>query len=349
MKHDQVVRRVPRALLTTLAIIVVSGGCQSAASPSAPTSSAPSTLPSLPSFRPDEPLILTGNLAGDGGGGILVMRPDGTDVQQLGSDALPGVHKRGDWSPDGQRVVFIDDTSGRMWIAHLDGSPTESVPACDTPGCDYPAWSPDGTRIAFSRSEEADGVTGPPAVGIYVVELATGKVSKVVRLERPLLADVPRWSPDGTRLVFQVDRMDDDAYETGAAIAVVPVTGGDPHYLTTFDQFASAPDWGWVTDEIVYSTELIGLKQASEPGDETWDLYAIKPDGSGARRITNVADGQRLLGPRWTPDGMSLTAKEFDEGPGGGRLVNPNTGEVKPFVTSVQQLRPLVRPILVGS
>jgi hypothetical protein len=30
--------------------------------------------------------------------------------------------------------------------------------------------------------------------------------------------------------------------------------------------------------------------------DETWDLYAIKPDGSGARRITKVADGQRLLG-----------------------------------------------------
>lgn len=323
-----------------------------AAPTAAPTTAAPSpassTVVDLPSFRPEEPLILTGMVTG-AGGGILVMRPDGTDVQQLGGDALPGVHKRGDWSPDGQRVVFIDETNGRMWIAHLDGSPTESVRACDTPGCDFPAWSPDGMRIAFSRFEEADGVTGPSSVGIYVVELATGKVSKVVRLERPLLADVPRWSPDGTRLVFQVDKMDDEAYETGAAIAVVPVTGGDPRYLTKFDQFASSPDWGWVTDEIVYSTELIGAKRTPSPGDETWDIHAIKPDGSGARRITNVAKGQRLLGPRWTPDGMSLTAKEYDDGPGGGRMVDPNTGEVKPFLTSMQQLRPLVRPIPVGS
>lgn len=149
---------------------------RTASRPSGPATSSSERSPSSPS--------ITG-----AGGGVFVARPDGTGMQQLAQDVLPGVHKRIGWSPDGQRIVFIDETTERMWIAHLDGSPTESVAACDTPGCDFPAWSPDGSRIAFSRNESRSGVTeGPGAVGIHVVDLATGTVSDVVTLERPHLA-----------------------------------------------------------------------------------------------------------------------------------------------------------------
>ena len=79
----------------------------------------------LPVFAPDEPLVLTYRVTG-AGGGLFVRRPDGTGVWQLATDILPGVHKHPDWSPDGQHVVFIDEATERMWIAHLDGSPTES-------------------------------------------------------------------------------------------------------------------------------------------------------------------------------------------------------------------------------
>jgi TolB protein len=272
------------------------------------------------------------------------MQPDGSQITQLATDALPGVHKHPDWSPDGRRVVFIDETTERMWIANLDGSPSESLAVCDRPGCDYPAWSPDGKRIAFSRAEGVAAV-GPGAVAIYVVELATGKVTLVVRLERPLLADAPRWSPDGAQIVFQVDRMDAAAFETGGAIAVVPATGGEARYLTDFDLFASVPDWGWVANEIVFSVELAGAKQDPDPG-ATFDLWAIHPDGSGLRQITNLAEGRRLLVPRWTPDGTRLTSKEYEgTDAGGGRLVDPVTGSVDPFVTNLIYSRPLVRPL----
>jgi len=310
-----------------------------------PVATAGPSLAALPSFAADEPLILYA-LRTDLGGGIFVMKPDGTARRQLATDILPGVHKAPDWSPRGDSVVFVDEATQQLWIAHLDGSPTEPVPGCAGAVCDNPAWSPDGTQIAFGRIEDSDDLEGPEAIAIEVVDLATGTVRTVVRLERPLLADVPRWSPDGSRLVFQVDRMDEAAIETGATIAVVPAAGGEPRYLTAFEVFASSPDWGWVSDEIVYSVELLGLRASADPGNETWDLYGIRPDGSGQRRITNLPDGEHLLAPRWTPDGSALVAKQFqlETMTGGGRRIDPTTGAVEPFLTGLEETRPLLRP-----
>lgn len=316
--------------------------------PTIPATPSTSASVGLPQFASDEPLILVARVTG-AGGGIFVMRPDGTGVTQLATDVLPGVHKHPDWSPDGQSVVFVDDSSERVWIARLDGSPSATVSACDVPGCDYPAWSPDGTRIAFSRYETNDGLEGPAAVGVYILELATGEVTPVLRLERPLLADAPRWSPDGTELVIQVDQMDDQAYETGAAIAIVSAAGGEPHYLTDFASFAGGPDWGWMTNEIVFSEALRGYKRTPGVDDATWDLFAVHPDGTGLRQITDQPDGQRLVAVRWTPDGRALLSKRFDDAGGGGRIVDPVSGAVTPYLTDAYFTIPLPRPVATGS
>jgi Tol biopolymer transport system component len=328
MRGEDRMSNVRLAMIGAIALTVVVGAGV-AASSAAPSLSAAG----LPAFAPDEPLVLTGYVTG-AGGGIFVKRPDGTGGWQLGTDVLPGVHKRGSWSPDGQQVVFIDQTTERMWIAHLDGSPTTSMAACDAPGCDFPAWSPDGTRIAFSRYENGAAV-GPAAVGVYVVDLASGEVSPVVRLERPLLADVPRWSPDGTRIVFGVDQMNDQADETGAAIAVVPASGGEPQYLTPFDSFAYNPDWGWATGEIVFDNDF-------DPSGDTSDIFGIEPDGSGLRQITAANPGEGIKGARWTPDGTGISA--YDGQLPGGILIDPRNGSHTPFITTEYESRPQVRP-----
>jgi Tol biopolymer transport system component len=179
---------------------------------------------------------------------------------------------------------------------------------------------------------------------VYLLDLASGGVSTVLRLERPLVADAPRWSPDGRRLAVQVEQMDDEGFDTGAAIAIVDVAGGEPRYITDLEAFASAPDWSWVRDELVYSVELAVLQRTLVPGQETSNLFAILPDGSGGKQITNVRTGERLLAPRWTPDGTGIIAKQFDHESGGGRRVDPATGEVEAFVTDLEVTRPLVRP-----
>lgn len=137
--------------------------------------------------------------------------------------------------------------------------------------------------------------------------------------------------------------MDDEAYETGAAIAVVPVTGGEPRYLTEFDQFASQPDWGWATDEIVFSKDLLDGKRSPDAGDETRDLFGIQPDGSGLRQITHAAPGEQFRGPRWAPDGSAITSYEVKLG--GGIVVDPISGAFKPLVTTGDYARPVIRPL----
>jgi Tol biopolymer transport system component len=328
------------------ALLVSLAGCTGADGSPAPT---PATTASwrepatetgaLPKILDAEPRHLFSVLTG-AGGGLVLTRLDGSDPVRLAGD-VPGVHKHSDWSPGGKDVVFVEEEGETMWIAHLDGSPSQRMAMCDDGGCDYPAYSPDGTKLAFSRYESAEGVTGPSALAIQVLDLASGKVSTVTRLERPRLADVPRWSPDGTQLVIGVDRMDDEAYETGAAIATVPVQGGKLTYLTEFEDYAYSPDWNPRTGEIVFGPTAREYQKDVNLAEETWDVFVIEPDGSDLRRVTNAADGEQFKGAKWTPDGSGILAWSSLKG---AVAINPETGAIQEITAPQNTGAPRQRP-----
>jgi Tol biopolymer transport system component len=265
-----------------------------------------------------------------------LMRPDGTDAHQIMVDT-PGEVKHPDWSPDGQRLaVNIDDS---IWVANADGSHAELVYGGGC--CDFPAWSPDGTKLVFTGYSGESLGRKPLRSWIVVLDLATKQEIKVVETQRPLLVDVPRWSPDGNELVVGVHRMDDEGFETGAAIAVVPASGGALRYLTEFDSFAFYPDWSWATNTIVFDTETTVDQKAPGAGADTSNLYIIQPDGIGLKRITDVPTGMRLIQPTWTSDGKSVIADFADVWLG--VRVDPVTGEVKQF-SSCCVSHPRLRP-----
>ncbi len=105
--------------------------------------------------------------------------------------------------PDGSRIVYSE--LGEMRTAHLRvydlrTNSTLTLLECPTAACTTPAWRPDGSMVAFERSDlNLDTGTGPGAPRIWLVDTNTG-------IPRPLFADnqrlgySPRWSPDGALL-----------------------------------------------------------------------------------------------------------------------------------------------------
>ena len=86
----------------------------------------------------------------------------------------------------------------------------------------YPAWSPDGTRIALELRDQAH---------IGVLDVATGVLTDIGN------GYVPKWSPDGRRLAFI--RGTDDALD----IYVMRADGADVVQLTDDAAFDTFPIW----------------------------------------------------------------------------------------------------------
>jgi Tol biopolymer transport system component len=84
---------------------------------------------------------------------IFVIKTDGTEQRQVTND----IHRdRGPrWSPDGKRIAFYSDRSGRyeVWTIAPDGGGLQQLTYTSGAGnVVYPVWSPDGARLAYSVS-----------------------------------------------------------------------------------------------------------------------------------------------------------------------------------------------------
>ena len=189
----------------------------------------------------------------------------------------------GDWSSDGESVVFSSDDNERLGIhvRNPDGVNQRQM----TCGADYGAvWSPDAKRLAFISERE-----GNP--DIYVMErdaedelCPTTKDSRkdVLRLTE---TDEPEsdisWSPDSKQLLFVSER------DGNKEIYVMESSGNKQIRLTFNEKDDYSPIWSPDGRTIAFVSELDG-----DP-----DIFTMDGSGQNQARITNNDSADTH--PRW--------------------------------------------------
>lgn len=187
-------------------------------------------------------------------------------------------------SPDGSQIVYrrrgmdkmTDRRTSQLWLMNADGSGHVKLTTRDASESS-PRWSPDGSRIAFASSSEADGSE------IYIYWVASGKMARITQLERSP-SDLS-WSPDGTHIAFSMH-----VPESNPVLV-------KPHKKPKGAKWAEHPR---VTTRLKHEADGVGYL---EPGYS--HLFVIPAEGGTARQITsgNYHHNSR---PVWTPDGESL-------------------------------------------
>lgn len=245
----------------------------------------------------------------DGFDHLGLIRPDGTEdhaivVGRSGGQMLP------DWSPDGSHLVFTS-RGGETEPLYAYDPVTDAerqLFVCEAPclGDDEPAYSPDGTQVAFIRAltpfvRSDDFGDVPSDCGLWIGDLASGEVTQVTSNTDPACDREyePRWSPDGMQLTYWRDPYV-AGKPTGTSVYVIDADGRNERQLTDPALFAGSPDWSPDGEWIVYSTYPLSEFQCCQVSN----LYRMRPDGSGVEQLTyNDTHLERATQPRYTPNG----------------------------------------------
>ena len=213
---------------------------------------------------------------------IFVMGNDGSNPTNLtpgnaGPDAQPSV------SPNGQTIVF--DRPPDIFSMSITGAnPTNLT---NGQGGFQPTFTPDGTKIVFSRVD-------PPA-GDSDVFIMNADGSNAVNLTggSPSQDQNPNVSPDGTRLAFQSER---DGGDTD--VFTMNINGSNPVNLTPANATNDGnPSFSPNGQQIAFQRNLGG-------GDT--DIFVMNADGSGQTNLT-TADPLFEAHPAFSPDGTKIS------------------------------------------
>lgn len=195
-----------------------------------------------PAWSPDgKHIALSRSLDGITYDAVLVVTPPGDAV--WGVLGGRGDYRNPTWSPDGKWIAFdlsFNHASEIGVVASTGGRPEFIISDGE-----FPAWSPDSTRIAFRRWN------------IWVAS-SSGENQRQLT-DFPGGAGSPCWSPDSKYIAF------DSNHSGNEDIWVVPIAGGDPVQVTTDPGWDGDPTWSPHGDEIAFSST-----RAGESGTDIW-------------------------------------------------------------------------------
>ena len=208
------------------------------------------------------------------------------------------------WPPTTGRIAFTTDISGawEIYSVNPDGSDLTQVTR-DPPvlgGDFFPAWSPDGWKIAFGRHS---GVKGRIAIftvnadGTGLAALTDGRGNDYE----------PSWSPDGSKIVFASER------GGSAGIFVINADGTGLEQLTS-SGYVNSPSWLPDGSGILYMCHRAG----------NYDACVVNPDGSGIVNLTNHPADDWIQGRACSPDGTNIVFTSDRDGHWDIWVMNPD-------------------------
>lgn len=139
--------------------------------------------------------------SGKGGPGcahLWTVRSDGTRRRRLVNanvEVNQDSDRRHAWAPGGRRLVYAAVAPPALVIVNAASGGTRVLRGTRGVGARQPAWTPDGTSIAFTRQKAPFGGSD-----IYVVSPEGTGLRPLVRSRSDLKA--PTWSPDGRSIAF---------------------------------------------------------------------------------------------------------------------------------------------------
>ena len=230
------------------------------------------------------------------------------------------------------KIAFVRGSD--IWVMNADGSGQVNL----TNSPDYenqPVWSPDGARLAFSRSPGSGGeIWTMNPDGSNQVNLGNGvtpdhdpawspdgaQIAHAIQnslavmnsdgtdqhaLQDPEPGDVLRtldWSPEGGSLVFTIRCYEPSInafLRTIAKLAPVTTAGSVTQLSHACPGDATrsdeAPSWSPDAQRILFTRR----------SGNTWGLYTMKPDGSDQQPVTPPMTNAIVVG-KWSPDGSKI-------------------------------------------
>jgi Tol biopolymer transport system component len=234
---------------------------------------------------------------------LYVINSDGSGEMRLAKTSHAYTQS---WSPDGREIAFL--RSARIHVVSADGSgeirriqaPEMSAPEISVSD---PAWSSDGSKIAFTAQGFPRYSHQPPLPSrIYAVNADDSELMPLT--ESKLNAREPAWSPDGSRIAFT------SFLDGSGEIFVMSADGGDQVRLTQTEANEGNPTWSPDGSKIAFTITRASGNAVAPPRA----AYVMSADGSHVSKLMdNVGDLS------WSPDSSKLAVSviHFPEVGGG--------------------------------
>jgi TolB protein len=216
------------------------------------------------------------------------------------------------------RIVYVNRQAKKfsLLVADSDGYNEQVILKHNEPIMS-PAWSPDGSHIAYVSFE-----TGHAAV--FVQSLVTNQRKAVA--DFPGSNSAPAWSPDGRQLAVVM------THDGSSQIYLMRPDGSDVRRITFSGAIDTEPNFSPDGQSLLFTSDRGGSPQ----------VYRMPVDGGAAQRLTFA--GGNCFSPRHSPDGKSFVFAHLAGGKFYIAVQDFQTGQVETLTDGGWEKKPSFAP-----